>query len=65
MSEKLSNIKVSDAVVSAGIAGLRDGTHVVRSDQAGNLYLFCPVSKRRHYLNEMAQGGVVSNLEKA
>lgn len=60
----LSDLSAGDAVISAGVDGLADGRKVVRADGAGNLYLFCPASKRRHYLNEMAKGDVISGLEK-
>lgn len=64
MTAKLNDLRAGVRVVSTGIEGLADGPKVVRADQAGNFYLFCPASKRRHYLNEMAKGDAISGLEK-
>lgn len=61
----VSEIKQGDALRTKDVEGLADGRKVVRCDEAKNLYLFCPASKRRRYLTELAAAdGTLPGIER-
>lgn len=62
---QITDLTHGTAVRTRDVPELADGRKVVRSDEAGNLYLFCPASKRRRYLTELAAAdGTLPGIEK-
>lgn len=60
---KSTDFAAGDKVRVIGAPGIRDGIKAVRADDAGQLYLWCPIAKNRYPLGNFLKGDY-SQLEK-